>query len=570
MNKGLTDSFIGLYRSIFEDIVVYHPTLREEFSRDLKRLEALSENSGINVFTLMLPAIGKAFFASLESGVLSFDGLPLTRSINRRSAIPRLFRGMWLTMFEHSGCLRRDINHLDVQRMSTILFSCKKFEVECSAQATMSTVKEYYDVDEQLPAPSQSWDGDGSDLPLGHSRSLLDLLHPNEDLFSVGSLPRDEARMLSVCQHVADRVSSLFGVFYPSQSRFRHGPGAVSDSTKGKRYKYHFLEWGPRLQWVFPAAEFAFANLRVAGATDDYEAAGLPLREGASMLYAVPKTQKAPRLIAAEPTCNQWAQQSVRHWLTDVIRSNALGDSIDFSRQDLSGELALAASADKSLATVDLSAASDRLSCWLVERLFRANSSLLSSMIACRTRYIINTIDKKSPKLHKLRKFASMGSALTFPIQSISFYIICVAAGVLAENADVGDWKRLGRQVRVYGDDLIVPVSWMPFVEQLLKRLFLKVNRAKTFTEGNFRESCGTNAYAGHSVSPGQILHFYDESKLSTLQGVVDSSNNLFAKGFERTAQYLVSPVAPAIRKLIPDVAIGAESFGLWSAMGFS
>jgi len=191
-------------------------------------------------------------------------------------------------------------------------------------------------------------------------------------------------------------------------------------------------------------------------------------------------------------------------------------------------------------------------------------------MIACRTRYIINTIDKKSPKLHKLRKFASMGSALTFPIQSISFYIICVAAGVLAENADVGDWKRLGRQVRVYGDDLIVPVSWMPFVEQLLKRLFLKVNRAKTFTEGNFRESCGTNAYAGHSVSPGQILHFYDESKLSTLQGVVDSSNNLFAKGFERTAQYLVSPVAPAIRKLIPDVAIGAESFGLWSAMGFS
>jgi hypothetical protein len=569
MNKGLVGSLIGLTRSILEDISEYHPHLQKGFKRDLLRLESLSSNHREKVFTLFLPALGKIFDQSLESGVLVFSGEPLSRPINRRTTIPRLFQGMWRLFFDDSGCLKHDISPDDIRSMRTLMYAFKKYRLECSPTATMKVVEEYYDVDQALPPPSQEWDGSGDNLSAMRSRSVLDRLTYLGGLFRQESLDGEDAWLLSVTQRLGDRISSLLGEFNPLQSRFRHGPGAVSDLKSGRGFKYSFPEWGPRLQHVFPASEFAFANLSEAVNTDDYEASGLPLREGASRLYAVPKTQKGPRLIASEPTCNQWCQQSVRSFLNDAIRSSIIGESIDFGRQDLSGDLALAASVDKSLATVDLSSASDRLSCWLVERLFRANSSVLSAFIACRTRYIVNDIDKKSPKLYKLRKFASMGSALTFPVQSLSFYILCVSAGLVATGTKEKDWELIARQVRVYGDDLIVPVLWMPVLEKLFTLLYLKINRSKTFVKGNFRESCGTDAYNGVNVSPGQVLEVFDESNIGTLQGVVDCSNNLFLKGFRNASNYLLSPIPANIRKLIPWVSSESDSFGLKTGSGF-
>jgi hypothetical protein len=570
MNKGLVDSLTGLTRSILADISEYHPNLQKGFGRDLLRLESLTSNHKEKVFTLFLPALGKIFDQALESGVLAFNGEPLTRSINRRTTIPRLFQGMWKLFFDDSGCLKHHISPDDIRLMRTLLFAFKKYRLECSPSSTMKVVEEYYDVDQALPPPSQEWDGSGDNLAVMRSRSLLDRLAYHGGLFRETSPSGEDAWLLSITQSLGDRISSLLGEFNPLQARFRHGPGAVSDLKTGRGYKYLFPEWGPRLQYVFPASEFAFANLSEAVNTDDYESAGLPLREGASRLYAVPKTQKGPRLIASEPTCNQWCQQSVRDFLNGAIKSSIIGESIDFSRQDLSGNLALSASVDKSLATVDLSSASDRLSCWLVERLFRANSSVLAAFIACRTRYIINDIDKKSPKLYKLRKFASMGSALTFPVQSLSFYVLCVSAGVIATRTKVHSWRKIARQVRVYGDDLIVPVLWMPVLERLFELLYLKINRSKTFVKGNFRESCGTDAYNGVNVSPGQVLEVFDESDLGTLQGVVDCSNNLFLKGFRNTSNYLLSPIPSGIRKLIPWVSPGSTSFGLKTSSGFA
>jgi len=571
MNKGLVGSLFGLTRSILLDISGVYPHLRKSFERDLLRLETLSSNQGSSVFTLLLPALGKCFDASFESGVLVFNGIPLSRSINRRTAIPRLFQGMWRLFFDDNGCLKQDINGDDVKLMRTLLYAFKKYRIQCAPQATNLAVKEYYDVDQALPPPSQEWDGCGSDLASVRSRSVLDRLAYNEGLFEGCEPDVEHTWLLRVTQRVGDSVSGMLGEFIPQHSRFRHGPGAVSDLRTGMGYKYSFPTWGPRLQYVFPASEFAFANLRGAVNTDDWETQHIPELEGASSLSAVPKTQKGPRLIAAEPACNQWCQQSVRNFLSDAIKDNFIGNSIDFRRQDLSGELALSASVRKHLATVDLSSASDRLSCWLVERLFRVNTPLLAAFIACRTRYVTNNIDKKSPKLYKLRKFASMGSALTFPVQSLVFFILCLASGIATTGLEPSDknLKRLGREVRVYGDDLIVPVSWMPVLEQLFSLLYLKINSSKTFVKGNFRESCGTDAFNGVNVSPGQVLEVYDESKLSTLQGVVDCSNNLFEKGFFNTAQTLLAPVPAAIRKYIPWVGIGSKSFGLKTGSGF-
>jgi hypothetical protein len=219
---------------------------------------------------------------------------------------------------------------------------------------------------------------------------------------------------------------------------------------------------------------------------------------------------------------------------------------------------------------VDLSSASDRLSCWLVERVFRVNPPVLSALIASRTRFITNDLDVKTPGIYKLRKFASMGSALTFPVQSLVFYTLCVAAGIEATGTPIREWAKVARQVRVYGDDLIVPVSWMPFVEVLFSALFLKINLSKTFRNGKFRESCGMDAWEGYEVSPGQVRQFYDESKLGTITSVVEQANNLYSKGFWHAAAKLVAPMADGVRKLIPTVQLGSGSFGLLSGSGFS
>jgi len=568
MTKGLQSAFIGLYAGILKDAYVYHPTLRKDCERDLSRLKTLSTNMGIKVFTLMLPALSKILDRALDSGALTFSGEPLTRSVNGRTVIPRLFRGFWSAIFEDNGVLKQDIDTFDVLILRTLLLAGKKYNLKCSDSAKFLTLKEFFDVDETLPPPSLYWDGDGSDLGTIGSHSFEDFGTRTGDLFCRED--RGIVLLLRTAQQCADRVSGYLGEFVPSVSRFRHGPGASSDLSYRKDFKYSFREncWNPRLQWVFPASVFGLPNTRDVALTNSYDEGNIPQIESASKLHAVPKTQKSPRLIAAEPSSNQWCQQSVRDYLADAISACFVGDSIDFSRQDLSGDLALAASVSGELATIDLSSASDRLSCAVVERMFRKNGSLLSAMIACRTRFVTNDLDKKTPSLHKLRKFASMGSALTFPVQSIVFYTLCLAAGIVAEQATMGEMHRLGKKVRVYGDDLIVPVLWVPFIEQLFSTLHLKINVSKTYTGEHFRESCGYDCFNGDWVSPGQVREFYDESKLSTLQGVVDASNNLFSKGLWNASQALLSTVQPAILRMVPSVRKGSRTFGLLSFSG--
>jgi len=568
MPKGHVRDFIGLYRAILADVTVYHPTLLRDCSRDLSRLISLFEKHGDAVFTVHLPALGKVLDLALDEGRLVRTGLPLSRSINTRTVIPRLFRGIWLRIFSIDGCLKQDIDPNDVLFLRTLYSASKKYRKDCAPHRLFLTTKEYFDVDSSLPPPSLNWDGDGSDLSHSATRAtslVSELCGSQEDLF--GRTRSSDSHLFGLVQLVADRVSALIGDFVPSESRFRHGPGAVSDITTGGGYKYSFPGWSPRLQFVFPAEVFAIANTSILAGWN-LESEGMPrFVETSSRLIAVPKTQKSPRLIAAEPTCNQWTQQCVRDFLDTRIRSTILGKSIDFRRQDFSRDAARTASQSGKFATVDLSAASDRLSCWLVERMFRNNIPLLRALMVTRTRYVSNDIDKKLPTLHKLKKFSSMGSALTFPVQSIVFYILCVAAG-LSCSPPRTRWQSVARQVRVYGDDLIVPVSWMPRVEYILSSMYLKVNRSKTFSAGNFRESCGMDAFRGHDVTPAYFLEHYSESKTSTLISLVDVSNNLLAKGFWHTAQWVQSSIPQVMKQFIPVVAASAGLFGFHSFSG--
>lgn len=262
MSKRQVSVFLECYRAICEDIAADYPTLRRGLERDKLRLESIFESTGDSLFLLHLPALGKIFDRALADGSLTRTGLPLTRSINTRTVIPRLFQGLWLELFSLNGSLKATIDTNVVMYMRILLHGMKKFQKQCSDRALYRTLKEYYDVDNSLPEPSTIWDTDGSDLQLAGGLALSDLVMDESDRTSLfvrfDSAESDDSRrrrMLGTAQHVADRASVLIGEFIPGQNRFKHGPGATAEFPRGKGYKYAFPTWSPRLQHVFPIGE---------------------------------------------------------------------------------------------------------------------------------------------------------------------------------------------------------------------------------------------------------------------------------------------------------------------------
>ena len=377
------------------------------------------------------------------------------------------------------------------------------------------------------------------------------------------------SELLDVVQLCCDIIAVDLGVFDPLANRPKHGRGAVADAQLGRSFKYEFPNWPARLESVFPISIFGFAN---EGMWADAVANGdfLPgTDEVPSKLFTVPKDMRGPRLIAAEPTANQYCQQSILSFLVRGVHTGILRSVINFADQGPSRSMALSASARNDFSTIDLSSASDRVSCWLVERAFRRNLSLLTALAATRTSSVLFPDGNK----WLLRKFTTMGAATTFPIQSIIYAM--VIHGVEAWLEGCRSYAEVKRHLttrmsafRVFGDDLIVPSDSTELVIRVLTYLGFRINQTKTFTDGKFRESCGMDAWDGVDVTPCYVLDLFDQARPSSLASVIESSNNLHLGGWWKTASKLTSTVPQKLLREVPVVAIGSGCPGRESFSG--
>jgi hypothetical protein len=371
---------------------------------------------------------------------------------------------------------------------------------------------------------------------------------------------------MPLCQEVFDLLSSTIGSFDPMDWQAKHGPGAVSDMQVG-RSKYDFPTWPDKLSSVFPIDSFGFANMNLwATFAQDPDESRFSRNEAPSKLIMVPKTLKAPRLIASEPVSHQWCQQLIRSFLEHRVKQTALGRFIHFGDQSFNQTAALQGSASGKLATVDLSDASDRLSCMLVGCAFRKNKSLLDALRSVRTRWCVNTIDSRLPRYHYLRKFACMGSACTFPIQSIVFLGLALTAVLFVRKhrAAYGSLDELFGSVHVFGDDIVVPTDSVGVLKVILERVGLKVNEAKTFGTGRFRESCGVDAFAGVNVTPTYVLKQPSVSRPESVISSVATANNLYNAGYFACARKIKSTVLQLYSN-IAEVAADSGCFGFAS-----
>jgi hypothetical protein len=283
--------------------------------------------------------------------------------------------------------------------------------------------------------------------------------------------------------------SFLFKDGFLSDSK--HGPGAVADKL-GSNSKWLARGWTERLDAYFPAHEYLEHRF-----VEDVDGLELhpPGTEPPARVVCVPKTAKTPRVITIEPVYNQFIQQGLKALFEEWMNFHP---SVSYVYQEPNRELARAGSIDGSFATIDLSEASDRVSLRVVKDLFRWNPHLLGAILSCRSM----TAELPDGTSVLLRKFASMGSALTFPIETLVFATIARMAMSRAKRRYDGVHTST---YRVYGDDIIVPSYAANDCVELLEAFGLKVNNRKSFTEGNFRESCGGDYFRGTPVNPVRV-----------------------------------------------------------------
>lgn len=247
-------------------------------------------------------------------------------------------------------------------------------------------------------------------------------------------------------------------------------------------------------------------------------------------LVCVPKSAKTYRTILVEPSLNGFVQQGIRHAMETCLKRAGLATD-DQSRNAL---LARRGSISDDLATLDLSSASDLISYELVKSLLP--SDWFQLLCSART-----GAAKVGDEVIPLEKFSSMGNAYTFPLETLVFWAITMAAGDLSGDSFPA------QDVAVYGDDIIIPSRGYKHVAQALMFLGFKLNHDKSFFKGPFRESCGHDYYRGIDVRP-----FY-QKKLVSGESLF-ALHNFYIRNLDyRRASIVQSAIPESLRIFGPD-----------------
>jgi len=369
-----------------------------------------------------------------------------------------------------------------------------------------------------------------------------------------------------------NRICSMLfaGVFtdvdqqvYYGQLIPKHGPGQTAERLKSNQ-KYAQTEWTSRLEEVFPFGENLFPNWGWYQSFPDVNILE-PGAERPVRVIPVPKTAKTPRIIAIEPVYMQYMQQALLEALTSGIqRDDLLRNLLGNLDQEPNRLLARKGSITGDLATLDLSEASDRVSNQLVRGMLAPWRHLHNAVDATRSR----KADVLGHGVLRLAKFASMGSAATFIMEGIVFTTIVFLSmeEQLGRPLTRRDIQSMRGRVRVYGDDIIVPVDMVDRVIGNLELFGLKVNTDKSFWTGKFRESCGGDYYAGLDITPVKVRRRFPQSRKDAdeIASTVSLRNQLFSKGLEKSVQFLDELLSKYLR-VFPLVPVGSDVMGRWT-----
>lgn len=424
-------------------------------TRDLETVTRRHRQEGDPFLTITLDAYRVAFEAALEAG--TWDNI-LIPGFRKDGRLPAFLRGFVSLVFQRDGQIRPVVDPNVIRCIRQITGTCAKMYVDCKPEYRDRAIVDYVNTDKAAV-----------------HRATADLKAVFADLFD------------PVMRDVLEDIDTYSVVV-------KHGNG-VSQDKLPPNSRWKFAHWDERVEPFFPSRLYAHVN--------DTHASVEPVEFCAAetapvKVSFVPKTAKGPRTIAVEPSWRMFIQQGLMHSLVTSIEKRGLPPR--FTDSSLNQRLAREGSSDGTVATIDLSSASDSVSSLLVRDLTSGRPEFRDALFAART----PQAQLPDGTTLTLNKFASMGSATCFPIEAMVFAAIAVYAIAprLASGAvSLPISREVVSRVTVYGDDIIVPTSEYSSVTEALNAFGFKVNLKKSFYRGRFRESCGGDFYAGHSVT---------------------------------------------------------------------
>ena len=481
-NSLVREQLLGLYKGIFSDLATFSSS--KEISRDLQTFENRLKNEGITFCTSTLPSLGKAIYRSFETGSLN---CPSNFRRTKGTTLPAFLRGLFSKVYEPTGELKVQPCYRSLKAIVQVCFLVYKLELPYKRKLREKVIQNFVEVESEL-----------KDLFIDSTDHIL-----------------DDARNI---------MTSIFKGFNPQNIEPRHGPGAVAT---GERFgeKWNFKTLYRNIHEVYPYWEYFLPSYRTAFTSGEWYRNLNILDSGCAKVHLVNKDSRGPRLISMEPLEYQFIQQglgrSIVRWLE---RHQVTRGLVNFTKQSVNQKLTYC----KSYATLDMKEASDRVSLKLVKELFRDLPDLLEALCATRTD---STLLPDRTKI-SLEKFAPMGSALCFPIESAVFF--CLSEAVRKH------WRIKGYTF-VMGDDIVVPRKLAQYLFETFPRFGLKFNEDKCFIHGRFRESCGFDMFDDEFITPIRMRKCLPRSRKDAtgLVSAVSLRNYLYQGGFYKAAEFL-------------------------------
>lgn len=511
---------------------------RTSTANDYNTVVSRVEDEGLSFLTITLPNFARDFEKALDQGSVSSN---LFTSFKKRSSLPAFLQGLTSKVFDlQSGVLVDNPSVEAIQAVRQVCYLFKKLEKPCSDERVRQAFMNFVHCDDEVRQ---------MDVRIGERLKF--------QWNSWHNFERVAHLLFRDVLHDLDQMIWTYGIVP------KHGPGSTADRTLANA-KYDYRGWTTRLEEAgFPYGDFLFPSWSHALEHAEDVHFMEPGEEPPVRVVQVPKTLKTPRIIAIEPVHMQYVQQGLKEVIVEKIeRDDILSNFIGFTDQEPNRTMACHGSFHLDLATLDLKEASDRVSIGHVMALTARNRLSRDAIFACRSMKAQVPVDNKL-LIKELHKYASMGSALTFPLEAMVFLTI-IFMGIerelkkpLTEESLRGFFGR----VRVYGDDIIVPVEFVESVTLALEDFGLRVNKTKSFWTGRFRESCGGDFYDGFDVSVVKAKTDLPTSRkhVPEIESTVNLRNQLYMSGYWGTANYLEE----LLRRLIPFPSIHPDSPGL-------
>lgn len=383
------------------------------------------------------------------------------------------------------------------------------------------------------------------------AKAAVKLLNVNKEGWEVDDYVLNHSTLEPLITKMRYHIGCLFSKRFSLEEIYRktgHGPNSTTDVDFDNAYLHvkdlqfvgtrpalqqfiHYLHWDDKARWYMIRE-----NDNVRSAVNGVDIDLSPFVCDVAKVSLVPKDHENLRTMRPEGTVNSWFAQAIAKYLTAILRDYC---GIDLRTQpDVHRALSRLGSLydDLFIATIDWSAASDRIWKSLVANIFteghapqlyefmdsvcRVGNSVMTFTVDIKeleplTAFLNETCsswthnttgeNKRTVEItceFECSMFANMGNPVTFPLQTLIFWAFLTSCGEIycEGNPDVS-YEEL-QWPSCFGDDGIIDSRIFGVVQHYAPMLGWKLNTEKSFVAGGFRESCGGDYYHGRYVRP--------------------------------------------------------------------